>query len=158
MPKLKLLATAALLAVICLACNKDEVISVAGKPEITLDSETGVYTVKVGAELIISPTYKNAEKAIYIWSIDGTEVLHSPVFVYSWSEAGTYYVSISVTNPAGTATEEMRVEVIENQAPVISLPLPGESVTIALHNTFTIRAEVAGSDVEGFSKNLTVDG
>ena len=40
------------------SCNKDEVITeeVGGQPIIELDSETGIYTVKVDHELTIAPT------------------------------------------------------------------------------------------------------
>ena len=58
------------------SCNKDEVITeeVGGQPIIELDSETGIYTVKVDHELTIAPTYQNVEDALFAWTIDGTLV------------------------------------------------------------------------------------
>lgn len=49
------------------SCNKDEVITeeVGGQPIIELDSETGIYTVKVDHELTIAPTYQNVEDALF---------------------------------------------------------------------------------------------
>ena len=54
------------------SCNKDEVITeeVGGQPIIELDSETGIYTVKVDHELTIAPTYQNVEDALFAWTID----------------------------------------------------------------------------------------
>lgn len=51
------------------SCNKDDVIEVDSQtaPRITLDSENAVYTIKSGRELTISPTYENADKALYVW-------------------------------------------------------------------------------------------
>ena len=51
------------------SCNKDEVITeeVGGQPIIELDSETGIYTVKVDHELTIAPTYQNVEDALFAW-------------------------------------------------------------------------------------------
>lgn len=50
------------------SCNKDDVIEVDSQtaPRITLDSENAVYTIKSGRELTISPTYENADKALYM--------------------------------------------------------------------------------------------
>ena len=63
------------------SCNKDEVITeeVGGQPIIELDSETGIYTVKVDHELTIAPTYQNVEDALFAWTIDGTLVSSGPV-------------------------------------------------------------------------------
>ena len=57
----------ALMAITFVSCNKDDVIEdFTGKaPVITLDSEDGIYTVKVGQELSISPDVEYAEDAIY---------------------------------------------------------------------------------------------
>lgn len=52
----------ALAALLTTACNKDEVIldDRDHAPVITLDSESGVYTVKTGRELTIAPTVEYA--------------------------------------------------------------------------------------------------
>ena len=52
-----------MMAVITSSCNVDDVITTSLPPEIILDSETGIYTVKTGREIVISPSYKNAEGA-----------------------------------------------------------------------------------------------
>ena len=54
------------------SCNKDEVITeeVGGQPIIELDSETGIYTVKVGHELTIAPTYQNVEDCAFLKKVD----------------------------------------------------------------------------------------
>ncbi len=60
-------------ALLTTACNKDEVIldDRDHAPVITLDSESGVYTVKTGRELTIAPTVEYAEGATYSWIVDG---------------------------------------------------------------------------------------
>lgn len=62
------------------SCNKDDVIEVDSQtaPRITLDSENAVYTIKSGRELTISPTYENADKALYVWKIDGKSSARNP--------------------------------------------------------------------------------
>ena len=48
------------IAVFLFSCNKDEEISqdVTVPPVIELDSEDGIYVVKIGKEVVIEPTYQ----------------------------------------------------------------------------------------------------
>ena len=57
----------ALAALLTTACNKDEVIldDRDHAPVITLDSESGVYTVKTDRELTIAPTV--GARAVRVW-------------------------------------------------------------------------------------------
>ena len=88
------------------SCNKDEVITeeVGGQPIIELDSETGIYTVKVDHELTIAPTYQNVEDALFAWTIDGTLVSSGPSLQRTWNECGDFYVKLRVTHPSGHLT------------------------------------------------------
>ena len=70
-------------------------------PKITLDSESGVYTVKQGREIVIAPNYESADEATYKWTMDGrllgnepspslliadktiSELLFAVIFIYS---------------------------------------------------------------------------
>ena len=87
------------------SCNKDEVITeeVGGQPIIELDSETGIYTVKVDHELTIAPTYQNVEDALFAWTIDGTLVSSGPSLQRTWNECGDFYVKLRVDNAEGYA-------------------------------------------------------
>ena len=55
------------IAVFLFSCNKDEEISqdVTVPPVIELDSEDGIYVVKIGKEVVIEPTYQNVDYAVY---------------------------------------------------------------------------------------------
>ena len=50
-----------------LSCNKDNVIEedITQKTVISLDSETGINTLKIGHTLTISPTVEHSEGAMY---------------------------------------------------------------------------------------------
>ena len=56
-----------ILSLLLAACNKDEEITVdaGAKPVIKLDSPTGIYSVKTGRELTISPDYENVTDAAF---------------------------------------------------------------------------------------------
>ena len=140
------------------SCNKDEVITeeVGGQPIIELDSETGIYTVKVDHELTIAPTYQNVEDALFAWTIDGTLVSSGPSLQRTWNECGDFYVK-RVDNAEGYAEEELKVEVKELTPPVISLALPSQGLKSSgipithLLPIFSIRMS-KGSKSNGYGK------
>lgn len=77
-------------ALLTTACNKDEVIldDRDHTPVITLDSESGVYTVKMGRELTIAPTVEYAEGATYSWIVDGKLAGSEPTYTAVFTELG----------------------------------------------------------------------
>ena len=60
-----------MIIVVASSCNKDDVITTSLPPEIVLDSDTGIYTVKIGRELVIAPTYKQSAEAEFLWTMNG---------------------------------------------------------------------------------------
>lgn len=113
----------ALAALLTTACNKDEVIldDRDHAPVITLDSESGVYTVKTGRELTIAPTVEYAEGATYSWIVDGKLAGSEPTYTAVFTELGEVYITFRVETAAGKAEAELRVDVLELTPPVISL-------------------------------------
>lgn len=91
-------------------------------PQITLDSETAIYTVKTGRDLTIQPSYEHADEALFVWSIDGKIVSREPQLTYHSEKTGEVFVLLSVSNQSGTAKEELRIDVVEREIPTISLP------------------------------------
>ena len=68
------------LAVLFISCNRDEVVvAESGQaPVIELDSEDGIYAVKIGRELVIAPTYRYADHALFAWTIEGKLISTDP--------------------------------------------------------------------------------
>lgn len=131
-----------------LSCNKDGIISSDVPPHIILDSETGVYEVKVGRELTIAPRYENAVGARYVWKVDDVVQGDKPAFTAVWEEPGEYYVSLTVTTSGGTATEEMRVDVMELTLPMISLPFAGDEISLKVGTDYMLTPGIANSSSE----------
>lgn len=109
------------IVVIASSCNIDEEITTSLPPKIQLDSETGIYTVKVGRELEIAPNYENAEDATYRWTIDGKLVGNEPSLRFKREECGEYYAVITVTTDAGSDSEEIRIDVVALESPIVSI-------------------------------------
>lgn len=150
-----------LLALCICACNRDEVIeqdSSRRLPSISFYNSTVSYATSVGVELRILPEYTNCADARYLWTIDGVEAGTDPEFAHTWQKAGKYYVQITVTTYAGTAQEEVAVEVAEPGIPVISLPLATDKVTVLTGTEYKLRADISNSKVEGFAVRWTVNG
>lgn len=110
------------------ACNQDEVITGTPKPIITLDDPDGVYSVKTGKTLTISPAVEHAEDAVYSWHLDGTPSGSGPTFTYLAGQAGTYYLVFRVTNAGGSAEEELRIDVSDLLPPLISFTVGADSI------------------------------
>lgn len=109
------------IVVIASSCNIDEEITTSLPPKIQLDSETGIYTVKVGRELEIAPNYESAEGATYRWTIDGKLVGNEPSLRFKREECGEYYAVITVTTDAGSDSEEIRIDVVALESPIVSI-------------------------------------
>lgn len=109
--------------VIVASCGNDHDENLNGQmaPKITLDSETGIYTVKNGRELTIRPSYEYADEALFVWSIDGKIVGRDSHLTYKAEKTGEVFVLLSVSNRNSTVEEELRIDVVDKEIPHITL-------------------------------------
>ncbi|MDE6264149.1 MAG: PKD domain-containing protein [Paramuribaculum sp.] len=143
-----------------LSCNKDGMVSVDIPPRIVLDNETAIYEVKAGKELTIAPKYENAEDAVFVWKVDDVVKGSGPSFTAVWDEVGVYYVTLTVTTDGGSASEEMRVDVIEPGIPYISFPFSGNEISLKTGTDYMLTPEIANSTGEDADLSIewSVDG
>lgn len=127
-----------------------------GPPVITLDSPTAIYTAKAGREIEIRPTYENADDARFAWRTDGELLGEEPTLRFRSEQVGRHYVTLTVTNRAGTDEEELRIDVFDLAPPTISLPGAEKGFTVLLGSELTLRPQVASSLETRFS--WSVDG
>ena len=125
-----------IIAAVSSSCNIDEDITTALPPKIVLDSENGIYTIKQGREITISPDYEYAESASFSWTMDGELISTSPALVFTGEELGEYFIYLTVTTEGGTAAEEIRIDVVELEIPTVSIA--GED-----HQTIALGAEIS---------------
>lgn len=130
------------------SCNKDDIISVDVPPRIIIDSETGIYEIKAGCELTIAPRYENISDATFTWEVDDIVSCTGPVFTLTWEEPGQYYVTLTVTTPRGSASEELRVDVLERCIPYISFPFTCNEFSIKVGTEYMLTPEIAFSTPE----------
>ena len=140
------------LLLITASCNKDDVIEdLTGKaPVITLDSEDGIYTVKIGRELTISPDVEYADDAIYTWIAGGKIIGRSPRLTVRYDEPQELYVIFRVETLGGTAQEEIKIEVLEKTPPVISLALPSQGLKVLSNTEYIFTPDIQHADEPGF--------
>lgn len=100
------------------SCNRSGVITA---PNIILDSETGIYTIKTGRDLVIAPEYESADDAEYKWTLSGEVIGSSPSLHFMREEVGQYFITLTVTNEVGQDLEEIRVDVIDLEIPFVSI-------------------------------------
>ena len=134
------------IVVIASSCNIDEEITTSLPPKIQLDSETGIYTVKVGRELEIAPNYENTEDATYRWTIDGKLVGNEPSLRFKREECGEYYAVITVTTDAGSDSEEIRIDVVALESPIVSIA-GSKNQTVAVGSEVRLNASISDSSL-----------
>ncbi len=134
-------------ALIVSSCNRDDTITTDSPPRILLDDPSGVYTVKTGRELEIAPRYEYAGYASFCWTQEGRVIGTEPVLLYRAGSVGTAFVRIEVTASGGTASEELRIEIVELEIPAVSLPEAGRECTIAAGSELQLSPAVARASI-----------
>ncbi len=142
------------LSLLCffVSCNKDDEITEERPlaPHILLDSETGIYTIKSGRELTISPEVENADNAVYIWYLENEIIGRDRELTIKWDEIGEYYITFYVRTPVGKAEEELKVEVVDLTPPVISLVIPSQGLKVVAGADYIFAPTIQHDDLEGF--------
>ena len=129
------------------SCNIDEEITTALPPEIKLDSPTGIYTTKQGREIVIAPNYESAEGATYSWKIDGRLVGKESSLRFMREDVGEYYILLTVTTKDGSDSEEIRVDVVALEIPMVSIA-GNKNQTVAIGTEVRLNAAVRDSSLE----------
>lgn len=126
------------------SCNKDEEITVYKKPAptIELESETGVYLIKVGKDLILKPTITNDEDAYYSWVIDNKLVSTDKTLSYRGNTEGSVFVLFTVETKYGSAEEEIRIDVANLAPPVISFVIPSWGVKVLANTDYILSPDI----------------
>lgn len=134
------------------SCNKDDLVTADSEkvPVIELDSENGIYSIKTGRELTISPSYKYADDALFAWTIDDKLISTEPVLVYSWDKPGDVYVALRVDNENGYAEEELKVEVLDLMPPAINLYIPAKGLKIQSGTEHILAPDIKNSELADF--------
>lgn len=110
-------------------------------PKIVLDSETGVYTVKLGREIVIAPGYESAADATYSWTMEGEVISTEPSLRFTGEKLGKHYISIAVTTNSGTDRENIRIDVIDLEIPAVSI-VGAKSQSITVGTTLQFIASI----------------
>ncbi len=131
-----------LVAAVTSSCNVDGVITTTPPPVIHLDSESGIYTVKTGKALIISPTYEFAENAEFSWFSGGMVLGTEPSLSFSSEETGEIYITLRVVTEFGSDEEEIKVEVVDLEIPYISYPEAENGYNIAVGTELTLTPSI----------------
>ena len=154
--------------VVTSSCNIDDVITTVLPPTIILDSQTGIYSVKQGREIVIAPSFDSAAGATYRWTM-GAEVLStSPSLRFESDTVGEYFVTITITTEGGSASEEIRIDVLALEVPTVTIA-GYRSQSVAVGTTINYQASVRetsltttlqwslNDDIVGEGKTYTFD-
>lgn len=156
MNKIPYIALAVLLMLA--ACSKEEGATPLppSLPVIVLDSPTSVYTTKVGREIEICPAYENVGEATFAWTLEGTLIGEEPTLRFSSDEKGSYYITLTVVNVGGEASEELRIDVADLALPTLLLPGADKGFAIVLGTSLVLEPTIVSQSETTCS--WTVDG
>ena len=129
------------IVVVASSCNIDEVITTSLPPKIVLDNDRGIYTVKLGREIIIAPDYESADNAQYRWTMDGEVIGTRPSLTFYGEELGDYYVYVCITTDSGSDEEEIKIEVIDLEVPMVTIAASKQQI-VAVGTTLAFAASV----------------
>ena len=124
------------------SCNFNNPITVDNPPLIHLDSESGIYSTKIGRTITIAPTYDYVTDAIYTWSINDSIIGINPSLEFTGEELGSVFITLKVENEFGSDEEEIRVDVVEREIPTVSLVGADKGYTVSMGEELTLRASV----------------
>lgn len=140
------------------SCNKDDnLYDNNGLPSVEFDSETGIYTVKLGRSITITPEYKNVNNAVYAWNIDGKLVSTAPSLTFSSDEVGEYYVTLRVDTENGSVKDEIKIEVVDLLPPTISFLLPPQGIKVKHGTDYLLSPEIQNDQDDSFSIEWIID-
>ena len=141
-------------------CNIDDEITkdFAHEPVIELDSENGIYTIKVGKELTISPKYEYVDNALYSWTVEGKLISSAPIFKYTWDKEQELYLNLRVDTEGGCAKEELKVQVLKLTPPTISVIVPSKGLKVMQNTDYVITPDFQHDDLEDFQIEWLRDG
>ena len=128
------------------SCIIDNDITTTLPPKILLDSETGVYTVKRGRELVIAPNYESAEGATYYWTMNGDVISAAPSLSFMREEVGEYFITLTISTESGTDSEEIRIDVVDLEIPTVSIA-GNDKLVVALGTTIKLNATVRATSL-----------
>jgi hypothetical protein len=128
------------------SCIIDDDITTALPPKILLDSETGVYTIKRGRELVIAPNYESAEGAAYYWTMNGDVIGTAPSLSFIREEVGEYFITLTITTESGMDSEEIRIDVVDLEIPTVSIA-GNDKLIVALGTSIKLNATVRATSL-----------
>lgn len=140
-----------LLPLLCLlfSCNESKTIvsPPPGKaPQVEMESETGVYKVRVGTVLTFRPTVASDQPVSYEWLVNDAVEGTGSHFIFFADTEGTFYLTFRASNEYGTTTEELRVDVSRKAPPVISFAIPGDGLRISTNTEYTFEPDVLNGE------------
>lgn len=147
-----------LLAALLAACGGDEQQTDVSAllPAIVQQEANARYRVKAGRDLLIAPSYTNAEGARFAWTCGGEIVCRDASYLFRRDEPGLYYLSLRVENDHGAAEDELRVRVDALEAPCITLVEPVGGFVVAADAELRLAPVVENGGTARF--RWTVDG
>lgn len=131
------------------ACNKDGEITIPLKPEISFEQQC--FELKLGQNVLLAPMVKNVDQSTtYLWTLQGKSLSTKPEYEFVAQGVGQHLLTFTVTNQAGSTSENVRIVVSELAPPRIEFAVGEDGLfEMVAGCSYTLRADVvSASDYE----------
>lgn len=136
----------ALVVIVCnMACNKDGEITTLLKPEIEIEQNR--YQLKSGESVELTPEVSSGDKqTTYVWAMQGVQLSTSLTYNFVADVEGTFLLTFTATNSAGSTSVDIRIDVMPLQPPVITFAVGEDSVfEMVKGRKYTIRPNIVSA-------------
>ena len=100
------------------ACNIDEDLTTPLKPSISIEQNR--YRLKVGQSVELTAEVENVDQqTTYSWSSQGVVLSSSKSYRFEAVQEGTFLITLTVSNSAGSASVDFRIDVSKIAPPVV---------------------------------------
>jgi len=121
---------------------------------VSFDNESGVYELKTGRQLTVTPIVANAVNPRYKWVDDrGTTVASGLTLSFSSQTEGVFYFTFCVDADNGSAREEIRIDVLSMVIPTVTLPSEMQT-TVGRELTITPAVSTGGDESAAYEWQL----
>lgn len=136
----------ALVVIVCnMACNKDGEITTLLKPEIEIEQNR--YQLKSGESVELTPEVSSGDKqTTYVWAMQGVQLSTSLTYNFVADVEGTFLLTFTATNSAGSTSVDIRIDVMPLQPPMITFAVGEDSVfEMVKGRKYTIRPNIVSA-------------
>lgn len=104
-----------------ISCDDDDEKIKVGNPDVTFNTETGEYKVKVGKDVLLQASVTEAMSPLYAWKLNGKIVSTDSTYLFRGEQVGDYFVNFKIDAENGSVEKQVKVSVLDKLPPEVTM-------------------------------------